>query len=226
MAREFMRAAGTDIELDGDSFPFMSLREGHVAGLAARVFRVSFTGEISFEINVPTRRGLELWERLMEAGRPFGITPVGSEASHVLRVEKGFLGLGHEVDGTADPYDLGLGWIVSRKKPDFIGKRTLEIRRASGQPRRELVGLLMEDPQAVVPEGSPITPGGRKERTEGFVAACVKSVVQDRTVALAMLRDGRARMGELIAIRVKEHVTRATVTMPVFHDPQGERLRG
>ena len=224
-AREFMATIDTDIDLDNDAFPFMSLREGRVAGLPARVFRVSFTGELSFEINVPARHGLELWELLMEAGRDFDITPVGSEASHVLRVEKGFLGLGHEVDGTADPYDLGLGWIVSRKKTDFIGKRALEIRRTDGEPRRELVGLLLEDPQGMVPEGSPITPGGRAERTEGFVAACVKSVVQDRIVALAMLRDGRARMGEWIAIRIKDRIVRAEVTAPVFHDPEGKRLR-
>ena len=223
--REFMRTVGTDIDLYGDDFPFMSMRVGRVAGLPARMFRVSYTGELSFEINVPAGRGLQLWESLIESGRAFGITPIGSEANHLLRVEKGFLSPGHEVDGTADPYDLGLGWIVSGKKPDFIGKRALEIRRAGGGPRRELVGLLTADPHEIVPEGSPITPGGRKEASEGFVSACVMSVARGRSVALALLRDGRARIGQTVSIRVKKDVVRATVTKPVFYDPAGERLR-
>ncbi len=224
-AREFMRTVGTDIDLDGDDFPFMSMRVGRVANLPARMFRVSYTGELSFEINVPAGRGLQLWESLIEAGRAFSITPIGSEANHLLRVEKGFLSPGHEVDGTADPYDLGLGWIVSGKKPDFIGKRALEIRRASGGPRRELVGLLTADPHEIVPEGSPITPGGRKEASEGFVSACVMSVARGRSVALALLRDGRARIGQTVSIRVKKDLVRAAVTKPVFYDPTGERLR-
>ncbi len=226
LAREALRAAGTDIDLDPHAFPFMSLREGTVAGLPARVFRVSFTGELSFEVNVPARYGLALWEALMKAGEAFGITPVGSEASHVLRVEKGFLSLGHEVDGTADPFDLGLGWAMSRSKPDFIGKRSVEIRRASGRPRRELVGLLPEDPREMLAEGAPITPGGLRRASEGFVSACVWSVVRKRTVALGLLLDGRQRLGEWVHVRAKERVLKAQVTEPVFHDPDGTRMRG
>ena len=101
-AREVMAALGTDIDLAPEAFPFMSFRDGTVAGLPARVVRVSFTGELSFEVNVAPRHMRDLWDRVMAAGAPFGILPVGSEASHVLRVEKGFLSLGHEVDGTVD----------------------------------------------------------------------------------------------------------------------------
>ncbi|MEM7171020.1 MAG: glycine cleavage T C-terminal barrel domain-containing protein, partial [Pseudomonadota bacterium] len=225
LARDFMAVLGTDIDLAREAFPFMAMREGQVAGLPARVFRVSFTGELSYEINVPARQGAALWEKVMAAGSPFGITPVGSETSHLLRVEKGFLSLGHEVDGTADPYDLGLGWMISKKKPDFLGKRALEIRRAGGGARRELVGLLIDDPNDFVPEGSPITPGGRKERTEGFVSACTWSAASVRVVALGMLSNGGARHGERVFIRLKEQVIGATVTDPIFHDPAGERLR-
>ena len=218
-------ALGTDIDIGNDAFPFMALREGTVAGLRARICRVSFTGELSFEVNVRGRDGLRLWEAVMQAGAAHEITAVGSEANHVLRVEKGFLSLAHEVDSTADPIDLGMGWAIARRKSDFIGKRALAIRRARQGPRRELVGLLFDEPRRLVPEGAPLTPGGRKQRTEGFVSACVPSVVQERTVALALLSDGRMRMGETVHVRMKGEVAAATVVAPCFHDPQGLRLR-
>jgi sarcosine oxidase subunit alpha len=224
-AREVMEALGTDIDWSRNAFPFMAMREGRVAGIPARVCRVSFTGELSFEINVHARYGLELWKSIFAAGEAFGIAPIGSEANHVLRVEKGFLSLGHEVDGTVDAYDLGIGWIMSKKKADYIGKRAVEIRRSSGRPRRELVGLLIDDPGRLVTEGAPITPGGRREPSEGFVTACVWSVVQDRAVALCLLMDGRRRMGEKAHIRLKNEVVTAEITRPCFHDPDGERLR-
>jgi len=225
-ARALLESLGTDIDLSPQAFPFMALRQGTVAGLQARVARVSFTGELSYEINVRSRDGLPLWERVMEKGAAFDITPVGSEASHVLRVEKGFLSLGHEADGTADPLDLGMPWVVSATKTDFLGKRSMELRRSSGRPRRELVGLLPEDPQRLVTDGAPITPGGARQASEGFVSACVWSVVQQRSVALALLENGRQRMGETVHVRMQGEVVRAIVTKACFHDPAGERLRG
>jgi sarcosine oxidase subunit alpha len=224
-ARQVLAELGTDIDLSNEAFPFMTLRGGMVAGFPARVCRVSFTGELSFEINVAGRHGAALWEAVMAAGAPFGIEPVGSEASHVLRVEKGFLSLGHEADATVDPHDLGMGWIMSRTKADFLGRRAVAIRRSAGKPRRELVGLLTDDPERMVTEGAPLTPGGRKERTEGLVTACVRSVVRDRVVALALLSDGRARIGQKAFIRQKQEIIPATVVEPCFHDPAGLRLR-
>ena len=103
----------------------------------------------------------------MQAGAPFDVTPVGSEANHVLRVEKGFLSLGHEVDGTVDPYDLGMGWVMSKKKPDYLGKRSVALRRAGGAVRRELVGVLSTDPNRQIPEGAPLTPGGGRKTDRG-----------------------------------------------------------
>jgi len=120
----------------------MHIQQGMIADIPATVFRVSFTGELSFEINVPARFGLRLWEYLMALGEPWNICPIGSEANHVLRVEKGFLSLAHEVDGTVDPVDLGMNWIVSRKKIDFVGQRAMQIRRKNQVRRQELVGLL------------------------------------------------------------------------------------
>jgi sarcosine oxidase subunit alpha len=161
----------------------------------------------------------------MAAGAAHGIVPIGSEGSHALRVEKGFLSLGHEADGTADPVDLGMGWILSRTKADYIGKRALEIRRSAGTRRRELVGLLFDDPKKFVIEGSPITPGGRREKTEGFVSACVWSVVRDRVVALGLIENGRARRGEKAFARMMDEVVEATIVAPIFHDPDGTRMK-
>ncbi len=224
-ARSVLQALGTDIDLSNRAFPFMALRDGNVAGFPARVCRVSFTGELSYEINVFPRYALSLWEKIMKVGKEFDIAPIGSEANHVLRVEKGFLSLGHEVDGTTDAFDLGMGWIMSKKKTDYIGKRAVQIRRSNNLPRRELVGLLIEDPTRLVTEGAPITPGGNREASEGLVTACVHSVVQNRSIALALLKNGRDRMGAKAHIRMKEEVVNAEIVEPCFHDPKGELLR-
>ena len=225
-ARDVLEALGTSIDISNDAFPFMAMREALVAGLPARICRVSFTGEVSFEINVWPRHAEAMWRRIMEIGGPFGIVPVGSETSHVLRVEKGFLSLGHEVDATADPFDLGMGWIMSRTKAHTIGRRSIDIRRSSGKPRRELVGLIPESGGELVPEGAPITPNGDRVASEGFVSACVWSVVNKQIVALGLLTNGRARIGETIIIRDRERIIEAVVTKPCFYDPKGERLRG
>jgi len=224
-ARDVLAALGTDIDIGPQAFPFMSLRDGHVAGLPARVIRVSFTGELSFEINVRPRDLPALWDRILSAGAPFGIMPIGSEANHVLRVEKGFLSLGHEVDGTTDAYDLGMGWAMAKSKGDFIGRRSVALRRAGPSVRRELVGVLPVDPECRIPEGAPLTEGGRRTRSEGLVTACVRSVVLGRWIGLALLERGRARLGQRAHVRLPDRVIGVTVTRPVFHDPDGLRMR-
>ena len=226
LARQLLEKLSTNIDIDNGSFPFMTFRDGMVADIPARVIRVSFTGELSFEINVAPRNMLRLWEKIIEVGNEFKILPVGSEASHVLRVEKGFLSLGHEVDGTVDAYDLGMSWLMSKKKIDYIGKRSVNLRRGEKiQGRRELVGLLTHDPNEAIPEGAPITPRGEKVGTEGFTTACVWSVVNKRWVGLALLEDGHSRHGEEACIRMKDKIIRAEITKPIFHDPDGKLLR-
>ncbi|MEP6147293.1 MAG: sarcosine oxidase subunit alpha, partial [Nisaea sp.] len=148
-SRAVMQKLCEDVDFSAEAFPFMSMKEGTVAGIPARLYRISFTGELSFEINVPARYGLALWEALMEAGKEFDITPYGTETMHVLRAEKGFIIVGQETDGTVNPLDLGMDWIVSKKKPDFVGKRSLERESMSSPERKQLVGLLTEDPQTV-----------------------------------------------------------------------------
>jgi sarcosine oxidase subunit alpha len=224
-ARQVLQALKPDFDVSREALPFMGMAEGRIDDIPVRVFRVSWTGEASFELNTPARHGPALWEMVLAAGAPFGITPVGSEANHILRVEAGYISTGHEVDGTSDAYDLGLGALVSRAKPDFIGKRAMAIRRAADPVRFELVGLLPEDPERMLDEGAPITPGGARVDQEGFVSACVMSVALSRSVALGLLRDGRRRMGETVHARIRDAVVPMTVVPPVFHDADRRRVK-
>lgn len=225
MARQMLETSDSDLDWSREILPFMHMQQGTIAGLPARVFRVSFTGELSFEINVPSRYGLALWNYLMEIGEAWEICPVGSEANHVLRVEKGFLSLAHEVDGTVDPIDLGLGWLVGRKKQDFIGKRAMDIRRRNHPLRQELVGLLPQDSNLLIPEGAPIAAARDQIQSEGFVSACVWSDACNRTIALGLLNNGRSRIGEAVTAWDNGNPVPALVTQPVFYDPEGEKLR-
>ena len=228
-ARDILRGL-TAVDLDRTRFPFMSCREGDVAGVPARVFRVGFSGELSYEINVPARYGLHLWRALIECGEPFGLCPFGTEALHVLRAERGFIVVGQETDGTVTPMDLGLGAMVARDKGDFIGKRSLARSELDRPGRRELVGLLTADPRYVLPEGVHLVrdPAARPPvKTSGHVTSSYMSPNVGRSIALALVEDGRARIGETLHAHTREgRVEPVEVRAPAFLDPHGERARG
>jgi len=226
-ARDLL-ARVTDIDLSSEAFPHMSVQGAVVAGLPAHVFRVSFTGEVSYEINVPARYGLALWTALMSAGEAFGITPFGTETMHVLRAEKGFIMVGQETDGTIIPADLGMERMVSKKK-DFIGKRSMNRPDCVRADRKQLVGLLTEDPTAVPPEGAQIVAELKDAppmEMIGHVSSAYHSAVLGRSIALAMVRGGRDRMGERVHLPLVDRALAATITEPVFYDPEGKRLDG
>lgn len=225
MARQVLAAMQPDFDISGEALPFMGMTEGSIGEIPVRLFRVSWTGEASFELNTPARYAVALWEKIMAAGAPFGITPVGSEANHILRVEAGYISTGHEVDGTSDAHDLGLGALVSRTKPDFIGKHSMELRRQADPERFELIGLMPTDPIKRVPEGAPLTPNGDKADQEGFVSACVMSVAKGRVIALGLLKHGRARIGQTVHARVRNEIIPMTVVAPVFHDADRARVK-
>ena len=224
-ARTFLRHFTTDIDLTPEAFPFMGIRDGEFNGIPARIARVSFTGELSFEINVRPRDLEQLWEILIQRGDNYGITPIGSETNHVLRVEKGFISLGHEVDGKIDPIDLGLGWVIGKEKKDFIGKRAMELNRTSKLPRKELVGLVSRDSHIQFAEGTPLVAPDDHLFVEGHVTASVWSEINQQYVALALLDDGRSRMGEKVNARNLNGIEPAEVSKPCFYDPKGIRLR-
>ena len=225
MARAMLESSDSDMDWSREALPFMHMQQGTITGIPVRVFRVSFTGELSFELNVPSRYGLALWEHLVEIGKEWEICPVGSEANHVLRVEKGFLSLAHEADGTVDPIDLGLGWLISDQKQDFVGKRAMEIRRRHHPLRQELVGLLPQESKTLISEGAPIAAARDQNLSEGFVSACVWSTACNRTIALGLLSDGRSRIGETVMAWDNGKPVASVVTQPVFYDAEGEKLR-
>jgi sarcosine oxidase subunit alpha len=225
-ARELLQRLGGDIDLSSEAFPFMACREGVLADLSARVYRISFSGEMSYEIAVPAGRGLELWQKLQEAGRDLGVTPYGTEAMHVLRAEKGFIMIGDETDGTVTPLDVGLDWAVSKKKRDFLGKRSLQQPHLSAEGRKQLVGLLTEDPERVLPDGAYAVEKVTAKppmKTIGQVTSSYFSPTLNRSIAMALLENGRARMGETLAFPLSDAVVKAQVVEPVFFDKKGER---
>lgn len=220
----------TDIDLSPEGFPHMSVQNANVADLPARIFRVSFTGEVSFEINVPARYGLALWTTLMDAGAPYGITPFGTETMHVLRAEKGYIIVGQETDGTVTPIDLGMDWIVSKKK-EFIGKRSFARTDTMRPDRKQLVGLLTEDSNEVLPEGAQIVPERRAQPPLpmiGHVTSSYYSANLGRSIALALVKSGRERMGQPVYVPTtapgRTGTVTATVASPVFFDPDGTRM--
>jgi sarcosine oxidase subunit alpha len=212
----------TDLPLDDGSFPFMSMRETMVAGIPARVFRISFTGELSFEINVPARYGLALWEALMEAGQKYEICPYGTEAMHVLRAEKGFIIAGQDTDGTVTPMDLGMDWIVSKKKDDFLGKRSFDRTDTLRPGRKQLVGLLTDDPKFVLPEGAHVVAELKKSPPMvmlGHVSSSYMSPNVGRSIAMALVKDGFNRKGQTLDVALIDGSShKVTVTDPVFLD--------
>ena len=177
---------------------------------------------------MPASYGLSLWEACMQAGAEFGITPFGTETMHVLRAEKGFIIVGQETDGTVTPLDLGMDWIVSKRKPDFIGKRSLARPDMLKPDRMQLVGLRPLDRKEVLEEGAPIVAELRhQERMPilGHVTSSYDSPNVDGAFALAMVKGGRGRIGQTLHVPMPDRVVDVRVTEPVFFDPQGERLR-
>ncbi|MEO8627761.1 MAG: sarcosine oxidase subunit alpha family protein [Betaproteobacteria bacterium] len=223
-SRDVLKKLCTDV--DFDDFPHMSYREGTVAGVKARIMRISFSGERSYEVNVPAADGLQVWEAIHAAGRPFGITPYGTETMHVLRAEKGYIIVGQDTDGSVTPVDLGMAAMVSKTK-DCIGKRSLSRSDTAQSGRKQFVGLLTEDAQIVLDEGAQIvdepTPT-LPARSAGHVTSSYHSPTLGRSIALALVRGGTQRMGERVHVFMRGRGTiPAIIANPVFFDPTSER---
>jgi sarcosine oxidase subunit alpha len=228
-SRALLEKLCSGIDFSAEAFPFMSMKDGTVAGIPAKIYRISFTGELSFEVNVPARHGLALWEALMEAGKEFDITPYGTETMHVLRAEKGFIIVGQETDGTVTPLDLGMDWIVSKQKPDFIGKRSLERASMAAEDRKQLVGLLTEDPNVVLPEGGHVVEHLKPQPPMdmlGHVTSSYYSPNCGRSIAMALIKGGHKRHGETLHVPLEDKLVKVTVTEPRFFDLEGKRIDG
>ena len=223
-ARALLEPLVEDIDLDPAAFPFLSMREGRIGGAPGRIFRIAFTGELSYEVNLPWRRCLPVWERLVGAGA----VPYGTEAMHVLRAEKGFIVVGHETDGTVTPLDLGMERMVSSRK-DFIGRRSLARPDSRRPDRKQLVGLLPEDPSEVLQEGAQIVEAPRGTPPVpmlGHVTSSYWSAALERGFALALVKGGRERHGDRVWASATTGESRVRIVDPVFYDPEGARLDG
>jgi sarcosine oxidase subunit alpha len=226
-AREVIEPFVTDIDLSPGAFPHMAVRTGFICGVPCRLFRVSFTGELGFEINVPSDYGQAVWEAIFERGKAFGIVPYGTETMHVLRAEKGFIIVGQETDGTVTPDDVGLSGLVAKAKPDFVGKRSLARPDLVGAGRKQLVGLVTEDPREVLDEGAQLVADPNQPipmRMLGHVTSSYWSANCGRSIALALVVGGCARMGGRLYVTTPSGFAAVKVCEPVFFDPEGERV--
>ena len=234
-SRDVLARVCKDIDLSPGAFKFMDWRNGTVAGVPARVFRISFSGELSFEVNVDASYGHHVWEALMEAGQDFNITPYGTETMHVLRAEKGFIIVGQDTDGSMTPFDLDMAWAVGLKKPfSFIGKRSFTRSDTARTDRKQLVGLLTDDPMVVLKEGAQIIESDTTRAPVpmlGHVTSSYFSPELGRSIAMAVVRDGISRRSpdgvkagrDVLYAYAGGEAHKVKIVSAVFIDPEGAR---
>ncbi len=225
-ARKLLEKLG-GMDVSKEAMAFMDWADGRIAGIPARVFRISFSGELSFEVAVPASRGRALWDACVEAGQEFGLMPYGTEALHVMRAEKGFIMIGDETDGTVIPQDLGLHWAISKKKADYLGKRAQARSHMTDPDRWQLVGLETLD-GSVIPDGAHALAEGHnangQRKTQGRVTSTYYSPTLGRGIAMALVHHGPDRMGEVIRFaRLDGGDVEARIVDPVFYDKDGEK---
>jgi sarcosine oxidase subunit alpha len=226
-AREVIAPLVEGVDLSGQSFPHMAVREGKICGVPTRLFRVSFTGELGFEINVPSGHGRMVWEAVWAEVQKHGGCAYGTESMHVLRAEKGFIIVGQETDGTVTTDDVGLTWAIGKLKPDFVGKRSLTRPDMLSSNRKQLVGLLTRDGKALLEEGAQITAEASPAsgtHALGHVTSSYWSEALGRPIALALVERGRGRTGEILHVPMPGGGIPVEVVAPVFLDPKGDRL--
>ncbi|WP_417689317.1 sarcosine oxidase subunit alpha family protein [Roseibium sp.] len=229
LAREVIAPFVQGIDLSPDAFPHMSVATGTICGVPCRLFRISFTGEVGFEINVPRRHGEMAWQTLAHEVEKLGGCAYGTETMHVLRAEKGYVIVGQETDGTVTPDDLDMTWAIGKNKPDFVGKRGLMRPDLVATGRKQLVGLLTADPETVLEEGAQVTRSADPAAgtpADGHVTSAYHSSALGRSIALALVKDGRSLTGQTLHVPMPGGAIAVEVTAPVFLDPKGERLNG
>jgi len=227
-SRKLLEEVCTELDVSKDNFKYMDWKKATVAGVPARIFRISFTGELSFEINVQANYGLHVWEAVQKAGKKYNLTPYGTETMHVLRAEKGFIIAGQDTDGSVTPFDLGMSWCVSNQKPfSYIGKRGMGREDCVRTARKHLVGLKTKNSQLVIPEGAQAVDDPNQPipmTMLGHITSSYYSVCLEQSVAMGMIRNGLNRMGETVYYPLVDGtVIEAEICSPVFLDPKGER---
>ena len=228
-SRELLAPMIDGIDISREAMPHMSVRDGQFCGTAARIMRVSFTGELGFEINVPSEYGRAAWEELWERGKAYDCVAYGTEAMHVMRAEKGYIIVGQETDGTVTPSDLGLEWAIGKAKNDFVGKRSLSRDDMRMPNRPQLVGLLTQEPKLAIEEGAQIVLTAEPslgEHAIGHVTSSYMSPALGRSIALALVEGGQKRIGERVFATASQGVIAASIVAPCFFDVAGVRIHG
>ncbi len=229
-SRNLIKKLSPDLDVSNENFAFMENKYAKVAGIPSRIARISFSGELAYEINIESWYAKELWKEIFKQGKEFNVTPYGTETMHVLRAEKGFVIVGQETDGTQTPQDLGMDWIVSKKK-DFIGKRSFRRLDTAKSDRHHLVGLLPLDKKKLLPEGAYIInkdsfKKDSKNSHIGYVTSSYTSDVLASTFALAMIADGRNQLGKIVDIPVGDELISAEIVDSIFYDKENRRRDG
>ena len=225
-SRKLMQKLNADYDFSKENFSHMSFKNINLCGVECRVMRISFTGELCYEINVPSGFAKYLWEICIEKGQEFNITPYGTEAMHVLRAEKGFIIVGQETDGSVTPIDLDMDWIVSKKKYDFVGKRALNRSDTIKKDRKQLVGLKTKDPNKVLEEGAQLVEAltTLPMKMVGHVTSSYFSPNLDRSFALALIKGGLEKKGKKLFAPMENETIEVEITDPVFIDPENVRI--
>jgi len=226
-ARKFLQKVFTEIDLTKENFPFMSFAQGQISGIPVRIFSISFTGELSYEINIPSRYGLYLWRLLIEKGKEFEIKPFGVESMSTMRLEKGHFIIGQDTDGTISPHDLGLEWLVKQDKEQFLGKRSLQLAEMTRSDRNQFVGLISENNNEVLEEGGQILREKSSKRpleVEGLVTSSCISPTLGKSIALGVLKNGRNRIGEKLHVYSLGRFYNAEVCKPHFYDVESKNV--
>ena len=223
-SRKIVQEICPDVDMSPEAIPFMAFKDTKIDGIPLRILRISFTGELSFELHINANYAASLWQKVMDVGKNYDLTPYGTETMHILRAEKGFIIVGQDTDGTVTPYDLNMGWAIGKKKTDFIGLRSLSKPGLMNENRKQMVGILTAEPHIIIPEGAQLVAQPSQTKMEGHVTSSYYSAVLEKSIALALVDGGLQRMGETIyaALADGRHV-KAEITSPVFYDPKGER---
>jgi len=229
-SRDVIGALVPDLDVSNDAFGFMTFHDAEIDGIPVWINRISFSGELAYEVNVRWWEAMAVWRAIEEAGRPFGITAYGTETMHVLRAEKGFPIIGQDTDGTMTPQDLGMSWVVSKKKEDFVGKRSFSRLENQRTDRKQLVGLLPQDPTVLLEEGGQVVETADLPELPvpmlGHVTSSYRSAAENRTFALAVVRGGRDRIGDTLYVSVDGTQVPVTVSDTVLYDKEGARRDG
>ncbi|MBB3039189.1 FAD-dependent oxidoreductase [Hoyosella altamirensis] len=222
-----------DLDVSNENFPFMAWRDTTFGDIPVRVARISFSGELAFEVNVSSWYALALWETLIAAGERYGITPYGTETMHVLRAEKGYPIVGQDTDGTVTPQDLGMNWVVSKKKRDFVGKRSFARPENQNPLRKQLVGVVPVDGLTFIPEGAQVVEHMADGALPpppvpmlGHVTSSYHSVALGKPFGLALVKAGKSRLGEVVHVPLDGQLVAVEITSSVLVDPEGARRDG